>query len=337
MFGSVIKRICGGLLVCATALGATDAPKKHQILLTQIVEHPALNAVQDGIRQELDAAGIAYDLVYQNAHGNVHTARQIAAQFAGRADADAVVAISTLSAQTVKAAFRSRAVPLVFAAVTDPLAAQLIESFDTPSPWMTGTIDAPPLELQMELIREVMGTPLAEPIFLGVIYNDGEVNSIAQIKQLRTAAQAYNIQIIERTVNNSNKVFEAAINLAAKAQALYIPLDNVAASATAAIVQVARKQNLPVFASDPEGVSQGALAAIGVSHREEGRAAGRILIDLLGGKKTPHQIPVRPAPNPCIYFNAQAAEALGLCLHKEGMMKRFPTHEAHPHLAAPLA
>ena len=112
----------------ADAPAATDV---KQVAITAIVEHPALDAVRQGVIEELAAEGYEegknLKINFQSAQGNTATAGQIAKQFVGD-NPDVIVAIATPSAQSVAAATNS--IPIVFSAVTDPVEAKLLKSWD---------------------------------------------------------------------------------------------------------------------------------------------------------------------------------------------------------------
>ena len=122
------------LSALALALAAT-APFAHadtkSVAVTAIVEHPALDAVRDGVRDELKAAGFeagkTLKFEYQSAQGNTGTAAQIARKYVGDRP-DAIVAIATPSAQAVVAA--TKTIPVVYSAVTDPVAARKLLKFE---------------------------------------------------------------------------------------------------------------------------------------------------------------------------------------------------------------
>ena len=125
--------------------------------ITQIVEHPALDASRKGIEAGLAEAGFKagenLKIDYQNAQGSTATAGQIAKKFAADKP-DAIVVISTPSAQSVVAATKS--VPVVFNAIIDPVAAKLVPSMDAPSGTnVTGMSDYIPFEPQFELMQKL--------------------------------------------------------------------------------------------------------------------------------------------------------------------------------------
>ena len=163
-------------LALAVAAPFAQAAEKS-VAVTAIVEHQALDAVRDGVRDELKAAGfepgknLKYE--YQSAQGNTGTAAQIARKYVG-GKPDAIVAIATPSAQAVVAATKD--IPVVFSAVTDPVAAKLVKSWDASGTNVTGVSDMSPLDKHLELVKKV--APNAKRV--GVIYSPGEANSVGK-------------------------------------------------------------------------------------------------------------------------------------------------------------
>ncbi len=171
-------------LLAATALVTTAQAKDVTVAVTAIVEHPALDAARDGVKDALAAAGFKegenLKFVYQSAQGNPATAAQIARQFVGEAP-DVIVPISTPSAQAVVSATRD--IPIVFTAVSDPVGAQLVKDMAKPGGNVTGLSDMSPVAEHIKLIKEVM--PNIKK--LGYLYNSGETNSVSLLAALKEA------------------------------------------------------------------------------------------------------------------------------------------------------
>ena len=295
------------LLLTLPSCGFSAEPSPT-VALTQIVEHPSLDAARRGILDELAAAGFApgrnLTVDYQNAQGNPVTAAQIARQFVG-AQPTVIVAIATPSAQAVAAA--TRAIPIVFCAVSDPIAAKLVKNLDHPGGNVTGTRDFPPLAEQLDLIREL--SPAART--LGVIYNPGETNSVAMIDSLKPLASSKGFQLVEAAAPKSGDVLSAARQLTGKVDAIYIPLDNTVVSALEAVIKVGREARIPVYSADTDSVKRGTVAALGFDYYDVGRQTGQQVVQVLRGAK-PGAIPVENIKKLSLFLNPQAAAAMGV-------------------------
>jgi putative ABC transport system substrate-binding protein len=292
-----------GLAGAATAADVTVA-------VTAIVEHPALDAVRQGVQDELAAqgwrAGDNLDFQFESAQGNPATAAQIAQKFVGEAP-DVIVPISTPSAQAVAGATKD--IPIVFSAVTDPLGAKLVASLEQPGGNVTGMTDLSPIGAHLDLVKEI--TP--EVATLGVIYNPGEANSVTLLDLLKQEAPARDIAIVEAAAPRSADVQAAAQSLVGRVDAIYVPTDNTVVTALEAIVGVGIDNQLPVYAGDTDSVPRGAMAALGFNYYDVGIQTGKIVARVLGGE-APGDIPVQSIEITELHVNPAAAKRMGVSL-----------------------
>jgi len=317
----VLRAAALGLLAQAAMMAAPSAwaagPAPKSVAVIAIVDHPALDAVRDGVRDALKAAG--YDPAknlkwqFQSAQGNNATAAQIARKFVGDRP-DAIVAISTPAAQAVAAA--SKEVPLVYAAVTDPVAAQLVPSTQQGSDTnVTGVSDALPLDRQIELIKKLV--PTAKRI--GMVYNPGEANSVVVVKQMQDVLPKSGMSLIEAAAPRTVDVGSAARSLIGKADVIYANTDNNVVAAFEALAKVSNDAKIPLIASDTDSVKRGAVAALGVNYHDMGVQAGRMVVRILKGDK-PGAIPPETAGKLALYVNSSAAQKQGVTL-SDAMLK----------------
>jgi putative tryptophan/tyrosine transport system substrate-binding protein len=283
------------------------------VAVTAIVEHPALDAVRQGVQDELAAqgyeAGDNLDFQFESAQGNPATAAQIAQKFVGEAP-DVIVPISTPSAQAVAAATKD--IPIVFSAVTDPLGAKLVASLDQPGGNVTGMTDLSPIGAHLDLVKEI--TP--DVAKLGVIYNPGEANSVTLLDLLKQEAPARDLAIVEAAAPRSADVQAAAQSLVGRVDAIYVPTDNTVVTALEAIVGVGIDNQLPVYAGDTDSVPRGAMAALGFDYYDVGIQTGKIVARVLNGE-APGSIPVERIETTELYVNPGAAEQMGVTLPEE--------------------
>ena len=190
--------------------GASAASGTKRIAVTAIVEHPALDGVRAGAIEQLKAEGFEEGkniiIEFQSAQGNPATATQIAKKFAGDKP-DVVLAISTPSAQAMAAA--SKNIPIVYAAVTDPVAAKLVPSWEASNTNITGVSDLLPLEPQIDLMRKLV--PNLKNV--GYVYSPGEINSTVVLEQLKTALSKQNINLVPVAAQRTTDILPAARSL----------------------------------------------------------------------------------------------------------------------------
>lgn len=278
-----------------------------KIVITQIVEHPSLEQAKKGILDELKSAGFEagknLDIIELHAQGSIATARVIAKSLAGM-ELDAIVPISTSSAQSVVAATRELDIPIVFSSVTDPVAAGLVSSLESTNERVSGAIDFPPIKEEINLIKSIIPNIKT----LGVLYNSGEANSVKTIELLKQSLGG-GIKLVEVAVNNSGEAAVALKGLSGRVEAVYIPSDNTVFAAIPKLVRVSREIKLPIFSSDPDSVRHGFLACTGYTQYEVGRAAGKILVRVLNGERS---ITIEAPEKFKILINSETAETLGV-------------------------
>lgn len=286
-FSSLIKVLA--LIGIVTIVGVTFKNKNTDTLplvaITQIVDHNTLDTVRRGLIQKLEAEGFVdgktIKLVYQNANGNVTVASQIAKQFIAL-QPKVIVALSTQSAQLLKQPAQEARIPLIFSAVTDPIAAKLVTSFSDTDQGVTGVSDFMPAEPQLQMMR----TFLPSLKKLGVIYNPSEINSVSFLEKMKKVAARDNIEFVFVAINTTAEASSAVASVIGKVEALYFPNDNTAMAAAGAIAQVALKHKLPVFANDLASVELGIMAALSYDRVAMGAKTADIVGSILQGKST---------------------------------------------------
>ena len=299
----------GTLSLAMTAMAPASAQEKS-VAVTAIVEHPALDAVRDGVQAALKEAGYEsgknLKWQYQSAQGNTGTAAQIARKFVGDKP-DAIVAIATPSAQAVVAATKS--VPVVYSAVTDPVAAKLVPSMEASKTNVAGVSDVLALDKQIELIKQVV--PGAKRI--GMVYNPGEANSVVVVKELQKLLPSMGLTLVEAAAPRSVDVSSAARSLIGKVDVIYTSTDNNVVSAYEALVKVGQDAKIPLVASDTDSVKRGAIAALGINYRDLGEQTGRMVVRILKGEK-PGEIKSETSSKLELFVNPGAAEKQGVKL-----------------------
>lgn len=309
-----LKNLKGNKLLAAACVAASLAltptfalADVAKVAVSQIVEHPALDAAREGLLDGLKEKGYIegenLEFTYQTAQGNPAIAVQIAKQFVGERP-DVLVGIATPTAQALAAATRS--IPVVFTAVTDPLGAKLVKNMANPGRNVTGLSDLSPVAQHVDLMQEL----LPEAKNIGVVFNPGEANAVALVELLREAAKAKGLNVIEGTALKSADVQAAAQIVAAKADVIYAPTDNTVASAIDGLVNAANQANKPIVGASTTYIENGALAALGFDYYQVGVQTADYVDALLKGKKVA-ELPVKVAKGSDLALNQKAAEKLG--------------------------
>ena len=283
------------------------AGTRKVVAVTEIVEHLSLRQAKKGIIDVLQENGYEIgrnlEIIDKNAQGSIANALLIAKQFVALAP-DAIVAISTPSAQSAVKAISGTDIPLVFSSVTDPIAAGLVDDLASLEKNITGAMDFPLIDEEIKLIQKLV--PYVKTI--GFLYNAGEANSVKTIKIMKNAAKG-RLEYIDSQVVSSSQVGQAIAALVGRVDAIYIPSDNTVFSAMPKLVQMSRKHKLPVFSSDPDSVRQGVLACIGYTQYEIGRTAGKLLVRILDGERN---IAIAKPESAQIFINQKSADIMGI-------------------------
>ncbi len=305
--------IMGVVVVLMIALGfglgscAQETTESNVIGISKIVSHPALDAVEQGIQDEL--AELGYDFRYdlQNANGEMTSAASIANKF--RSDRVRIaIGIATPTSQALVNSIED--FPVIYSAVTDPVDAGLVDSFDRGRGNVTGVSDLTPVREQIEFLMS-----LKDIQSLGHVYSSGEANAVRLARLAREAAEDLGVRFVEATVTNSAEVRSAAQSIAGQVDGFYVSTDNTVVSALSALVDVANGAGIPVMSADPSSAEEiGVIAAWGFDYYNMGRATGRLVARVLEGEK-PEDIPTVFMTDPQdidLLINKDVAASLGL-------------------------
>lgn len=305
-------RLAFASLVSASLLISpfSSAQETKSVRVSQIVEHPALDQVRQGILDGLEKHGYKQgenlDFQFATAQGNPAIAVQIAKQYAGE-NPDVLVGIATPSAQALASA--THTTPIVFSAVTDPVGAKLVSDMDHPSRNVTGLSDRSPVAQHVELMLEL--NPDIKTI--GVVYNPGEANSIAFVDMLKQAATQHKLKVIEATVLKSADVQSATQVIASDVDMIYAGMDNTLASAIEGLIRVTNMTKTPVIAATDTFVPAGALASLGFSNYQVGVQSADYVAAILDGEKVA-QLPAKVATGDEIHLNLKTANKIGFTI-----------------------
>ena len=285
--------------------GDSDTVK---IGLVQLVEHTSLDQIRESIIAQLEEEGYVdgenIEIDYQNAQNEQSNLKTICQGFVAD-DVDVIVAITTPAAQVAMG--ETDEIPIVFSAVTDPVAAEVVEDMEHPGGNITGTSDVISVERIMELAQEI--TPGFETV--GVLYNSSETNSVATIDKLKEYAADNSIEVVDSAITSANEIQTAAQNLAQKCDIVFSPTDNTVASAIATANEVFIDAGIPFYVGADSMVKDGAFATYGVDYDYLGRETADMVIEILNGAD-PAERPVRTMEELAIYVNSQTADELGI-------------------------
>lgn len=287
--------------------GGVPEGETVKIGIAQYVSHPSLDAVVTGFKEGMseagyDAGSVEYD--FANAQADQATNTSIVGKFAADSDMDLVLAVATPTAQAAAQSISN--IPVVFSAVTDPVAAKLVDSLEAPGGNVTGTSDKNPVLEQLQLLKEL--APDAKNV--GIVYSSGEVNSASQVTWAKEAAAELGLSIKEAAISAPSEVQQAANSL--DVDAYYVPTDNAVVSALEGLLQTAQSKKVPVIAADGESVERGATATYGINYEKLGKQTAAMAAKLLKGEAEAKSMPVETLTDVDLYINEGAAKKVGI-------------------------
>lgn len=287
--------------------------KTYKIGVTQIVEHPSLNAAYDGFKKALEDAGIKAEYDVQIAQGDNSANTSIANNLVSEG-VDLIFANSTPSAQAVASATSD--IPIIFTSVTDAVGAELVESNEKPGKNVTGTIDTHP-EAIPSTLKFLKNELNAKKV--GMVFNSGEQNSRAQVDAIKKMIkdEGLDLEIVEASVATSADVKQAAESLVGKVDSMYTITDNTVVSALESVVSVANDNKIPMMVGEFDSVDRGGLGAYGFEYYDIGYEAGEMAVKILKGEGEPADMPVQHPKNLKLVVNKETAEAIGVELKDE--------------------
>ena len=307
----VIALVLSAIMPVTSVFAATPS-QPIVIGVSKIVAHPALDAVEKGIQDQLAAAKINATFDLQNANGDIGTAASIANKFQSE-KVTLAVGIATPTSQSLVNTLKG--IPIVFSAVTDPVKAGLVPSLKGATKPVTGVSDMTPVKQQVELLLKIKKIKR-----LGHIYTSSEENAVVLAGVVKQACKELGLEYVETTVSKSAEVKQAVQAIIRRVDALYISTDNTVVSALSAIADVAKKNRVPIMSADPSSAEKyPILAAWGFDYYKMGRVTGEMIIEILNGKKA-EQMPTRfmtKTSDVDLLINLDVAKKLGLTIPKD--------------------
>ena len=283
--------------------GSTADATTYKVAIVQQLDHASLDEIRTAIEAELDAKaaekGITIEYKDFNGQNDATTLNQIGTQVVSDGY-DAVIPIATLAAQCMATACESTKTPVIYAAISDPAAADL-----TDIDYVTGTSDALNTQSIMDMIFAVQ--PEAKTI--GLLYSNSEANSTTPIAEAKAYLDAKGIAYVEKTGNTNDEIMTAANALVGQVDAVFTPTDNVVMAAAAAVSETLTNAGIPFYTGADSFVTAGAFATCGVNYTELGTYTADMALDILESGTVPEY---HVMDGGIITVNTETAAALDL-------------------------
>ncbi len=291
---------------------AAPVAKKVKIAIVQPMDHLSLNEIRDTIVAQLAAEG--YDeakaeIILKNANGETSLLPSIFSSLVAE-QVDILIPIATPSAQAAAAA--TTEIPIVFSAVSAPVEAGLVSSFDVTDKNITGVSNAIPIDLIFALASEL--TPDAKTF--GFVYNSSEINSTTGIEKAKSYCDANGLTYKEASITGTGDLQQAVASIVGDVDAFFTPNDNTVASAMKTYAQLATDAGKPIYCGADSMVRDGGFATVGIDYTVLGRQTADMVISVLDGAKI-SETPVERIANYAKMVNVQNAAALNIPLSDE--------------------
>ncbi len=266
---------------------AKNEKKVAKVGVLQFVSHPSLDLIYKGIQDGLAEEGYKDDQVkidFMNSEGDQSKVATMSKQLVANGN-DLVVGIATPAAQGLASATKD--LPVIMAAITDPIGANLVKDLKKPGGNITGVSDHNPAQQQVELIKAL--TPNVKTI--GALYSSSEDNSKTQVEEFKAYAEKAGLTVETFAVPSTNEIASTVNVMTSKVDAIWVPIDNTIASAFSTVVSSNQSAKKPIYPSATAMVEAGGLASVVVDQHDLGVATGKMIAQVLKGAK-PADTPV---------------------------------------------
>ena len=313
----ILAVVISALLVAAMFSCCSNSGEKEpeaegsaKVAILQFMPHSSLDNCTEGVINALDAAGVEHYLEIGSSGSAVSDCQSYAERMAV-SDYDMIIAVATPAALSAYAAVKSASssIPVVFCAVSDPVAAEIVESLEVPGNNCTGTADAIDIKGQVALIKALQPDIKS----LGVLYTTSEPNSLSQIKTLKAECEAVGIELITQGITDATELASASATLIPKVDALTNLTDNNVVDNMGIFLQQAEQAGIPVYGSEIEQVKKGCLASASLDYVALGEQTGKMAVDILNGANA-STTPVLTVMDSFTVINTDVAEKLGITI-----------------------
>lgn len=298
------------MMLAFAGCGETQNEKNSvlKIGIIQYMSHPSLDNCYNGVISALESSGLQYTVDYQIGSGN--SADSDCTNFAKNmvaANYDMIIAIATPAAKSAFAATDDTEIPVIFCAVSDPVAAGLVESMDAPGYLCTGTSDVLDLEAQVALIKAMQ----LEVKSIGILYTSSEDNSITNLKNFKAICDKEGIEVVATAVQGASDIPSAAEELASKVDCINNFTDNNVVNNLSVVLAAADKYGIPVYGSEEEQVINGCLASVSIDYVALGKVTGEMAVSVLKGEDA-STMAVKTITEATPVINSSVLKKLGL-------------------------
>ena len=291
---------------------STSGANSYKVGICNYVDDASLNQIVDNIKTQLAAIGqekgVTFEISYDNCNADSAVLNQIIANFIAD-KVDLMIGVATPVAVAMQSATEGTDIPVVFAAVSDPVSAGLVESLEAPGANITGTSDY----LDTDAILDLIFTADPDAKTIGLLYNQGQDSSTTPIKNAKAYLDKKNVAYKEYTGTTTDEIMLAASKIAAdKVDAVFTPTDNTVMTAELSIYETLAKAGIPHYTGADSFALNGAFLGYGVDYANLGKETANMVADLLLNGADPATTAVKTFDNGTATINTEVCQELSL-------------------------
>lgn len=300
------------MLFAFAAQAAADAPTVYKVGICNFVDDASLNQIVENIVARLDEIAaeknVVFEIDVQNCMADSAILSQIISNFISD-KVDLMVAVATPVAMAMQAATEDNNIPVVFAAVSDPVSTGIVESLEAPGANLTGTSDF----LDTDAVFNLIFAQNPDISKVGLLYDLGQDSSTSAIASAKAYLDNKGVKFVEATGTTIDEVMLAAESLCSSGvEAVFTPTDNTIMTAELAIYEIFEQAGVLHYAGADSFALNGAFLGYGVNYAVLGQDTADIVADILVNGADPAVTPVKLPDNGTATVNTDICASLGL-------------------------
>ena len=299
------------LTACGKAPSGTEVGKEIKVGICNYVDDASLNQIVDNIQSRLkeigEENGVTFNVSYDNCNADANLMNQIISNFIADG-VDLMVGVATPVAMAMQAATEDNQIPVVFAAVSDPVSTGIVESLEAPGSNVTGTSDY----LDTAAVINLMFAAKPDTAKVGLLYDIGQDSSATPIAAAKADLDARGVAYADYTGTTVDEVVLAVQSLIADGvDAVFTPTDNTIMKAELSICELLSDAGIPHYTGADSFALNGAFLGYGVDYANLGVETANMVAEVALEGKNPAELPVRTFDNGCATVNTETCEKLG--------------------------
>ena len=300
------------MLVTLTAVSAAAEKTEFKVGICNFVKDASLDQIVENIKAQFDLIaeekGVTFQILEDNCMADAAVMEQIIADFLAE-EVDLMIGVATPVAMRMQTMTEGNNVPVIFSAVSDPVAAGLVETLEAPGANITGTSDFLNTNALLDLV--FAANPDADKI--GLLYDLGQDASTTPIADAKAYLDARGIAYVDATGTTTAEIQMAVESLiAAGVDAVFTPTDNTIMTAELAIYETLADAGIPHYCGADSFALNGAFVGYGVDYANLGRETANMAAQVLLEGADPASLAVMTFDNGTCTVNTETCEALGL-------------------------